>query len=61
MTSLDAIKGTFYVDLIAEWKAGTSQPPKESGKSQPKGRRAQRSRRTKRGKLDRLPVAVLAA
>lgn len=64
MTTRDTIKGAFYVDLIAEWKAGAAgddRAPKSRGKRRPKGRRPQRSRRAKEGELHRSPVTALAA
>ncbi len=56
MTTRDTIKGTFYVDLIAEWKAsadGDARAPKNHGNRRPKGSRPQRSRHAKGGKLHR--------
>ena len=64
MTTRDTIKGAFYVDLIAEWRAGAAgaaRAPKNHGKHRPKGRRPQGSRRAKGGKLHPSPVTVLAA
>ena len=58
MTTRDAIKGAFYVDLIAEWKAsvtGYARASKNREKRRSKDRWPRRSRRAKGAQLLRSP------